>query len=235
MFANFDSKTDVRIHSVTDHYGVILSTTMQTYTPKQTCFESRNWKKLERVQTRLEFNSLIKEKIQEHITGHENAKEMLTVIEQSILEALDKVVPCKKITPRQEDRKWITNQVKNSCTKKQAAWIRFANQRTDELYDKFKQQRNKTKQIIRTAKKCYYMKIFSKENDKNNKKFYKFVKNLKDTTSESPDDDINISAEAFNNFFTQIGPKLASAFNDCSNLSYIKTNVVISSRKVFRN
>ena len=147
VFANFDSKTDVRIHSVTDHYGVILSTTMQTYTPKQTCFESRNWKKLERVQTRLEFNSLIKEKIQERITGHENAKEMLTVIEQSILEALDKVVPCKKITPRQEDRKWITNQVKNSCTKKQAAWIRFANQRTDELYDKFKQQRNKTKKL----------------------------------------------------------------------------------------
>ena len=81
-----------------------------------------------------------------------------------------KFVPCKKITPRQEDRKWITNQVKNSCTKKQAAWIRFASQRTDELYDKFKQQRNKTKQHIRTAKKCYYMKIFSKEND-NKKKF----------------------------------------------------------------
>ena len=86
----------MRIHNVTDHYGVILSTTMQTNTPKQTCFESRNWKKLERVQTRLEFNSLIKEKIQEHITGHENAKEMLTVIEQSILEALEKVIPCKK-------------------------------------------------------------------------------------------------------------------------------------------
>ena len=73
VFTNFDSKTDVRIHSVTDHYAVILSTT----------------------QIRLELTSLIKEKIQEHITGHENAKEMLTVIEQSILEALDKVVPCK--------------------------------------------------------------------------------------------------------------------------------------------
>ena len=74
--------------------------------------------------------------------------------------------------------------------------------------------------------KDFYSKIFCKENDKNNKKFFQFIKNLTNEKSLglNHDPSKDISATVLNDFFVEIGPNLAKKFKNNFEISSIPRN-----------
>ena len=74
------------------------------------------------------------------------------------------------------------------------------------LFDEYKKKRNVVKYLIRKSKRNFFEKLI--EDKSNTASIWKAIRQL--TKPSSPDVDCNISANAFNNHFTDIGKKLIS-------------------------
>ena len=116
--------------------------------------------------------------------------------------------------------------MKNQCSKKIKLWKNFLDDKSEETKEKFRRQRNKCKQLVRRSKKDFYSKIFCKENDKNNKKFFQFIKNLTNNKSLGLNHDPSkgISATVLKDFFVEIGPNLAKKIKNNFEISSIPRN-----------
>ena len=68
---------------------------------------------------------------------------------------------------------------------------------------------NKTKTLVRNAKKKYYKKIFEKQNDSNGKNFYRYLNQICHSITKRKEISSTIDSETFNNFFVNIGPSPA--------------------------
>ena len=79
------------------------------------------------------------------------------------------------ITPKKHQkggkRYWITNAVKNACSKKEHIWKKFKQSKSQEAKNQYKLQNNKTKTIGRSTNYNYYEKNFDKQIDSKGKSF----------------------------------------------------------------
>ena len=230
VFSNFTVQTLVHNSSASDHFGVIIearSISTKKDSEKKS-FISRNWKKLEKLETKLLLNNKIREKFEidpfpkNILTSMETLENLLRLLEK----VLEEIIPQKNIKPQSEGKRWITNEVKNQCSKKIKLWKKFLDDKSEETKEKFRRQRNKCKELVRRSKKEFYSKIFCKENDKNNKKFFQFIKNLTNEKSLglNHDPSKDISATMLNDFFVEIGPNLAKKFKNNFEISSIPKN-----------
>ena len=139
----------------------------------------------------------------------------------------DKNCPLKQYSRKHKyiDQPWITKGLHNACKKKNTLYREFIKRRTREAEDKYKKYKNKLTNIIRTCRKDYYSKLL--DSNKNNVKgiwniLNSIIKNKsgqvnypqyfidKDTNNYNMDEVVN----SFNNFFVNVGPKLADNISD---------------------
>ena len=137
------------------------------------------------------------------------AEEGIHNLENFINKTLDLITP-KKIIANKKRRNWITNEVKNACSKKQRLWKNFLQSRSQKVKKQYNLLNNKTKTLVRNAKKNYYKKIFDKQNDSNGKSFYRYLNQICHPNKKTKSEITNtIDSETLNNFFINIGPSLA--------------------------
>ena len=215
FFSNFECETEVLKTKVSDHYGVCLKVSDlnddQNNTIENEREKQRNWNALNRFTNVLELNVelSIELKSKDDFFRLCTAEEGIRNLENIINKTLDLLTP-KKIITNKKRRNWITNEVKNACSKKQRLWNNFLQSRSQEVKKQYNLQNNKTKTLVRNAKKNYYEKIFDKQNDSNGKSFYRYLNQICHPNKKTKSEITNtIDSETLNNFFINIGPSLA--------------------------
>ena len=128
-------------------------------------------KKLDKLETKLLLNNKIREKFENSLFPKNipTSPEMLETLRRMLEKLLDEILPPKNIKPQSEGKRWITNEVKNQCSKKIKLWKMFLDDKSEETKGKFKRQCNKCKQIVRRSKHEFYSKIFCKKKTKTTK------------------------------------------------------------------
>ena len=166
----------------------------------------------------------------------DNPNGMWDIWKELFLEILDKHAPLQKKKIKSKSTPWITSNIKNMINtrdklKRKAIIIKL---KTD--WENCKRMRNNTSLQIRQAKKEYYSnKITCERQDP--KSTWKTINNLLGKeTKHSKVNELNINdknltspseiAEGFNEFFSEIGPKLAEEIGTCNSnfKQYIQKN-----------
>ena len=103
-------------------------------------------------------------------------QEMTSNINQAIMDAVEKTVPTKKITPNAIHRKplWMNETALRIVRKKHHAWIRYLNTKDGEDYQRYIAARNKATHTIRRTRKEFESRL-AKESRTNNKVFWNYV------------------------------------------------------------
>ena len=152
FFSNFECETEVLKTKVSDHYGVCLKVCDlnddQNNTIENEREKQRNWNALNRFTNVLELNVelSIELKSKDDFFRLCTAEEGIRNLENIINKTLDLITP-KKIITNKKRRNWITNEVKNACTKNQPLWNNFLQSRSQE-------KKNNT--IYRTTKRKHW-------------------------------------------------------------------------------
>ena len=121
---------------------------------------------------------------------------------------------------RNHKQPWMTPALLKSCHKKSKLYLKYLKNPTPANKAKFAAYRNKFKQIRRAAERFYYTNKFL-ECENNLRKTWAIIKNLinKNVTFHNPDSfvidgievkDKKLIATRFNEYFTEIGPQLAT-------------------------
>ena len=127
----------------------------------------------------------------------------------------------------------ITNGIKVSIRYKNTLLKKYLEKRSDENRSSWRTFKNKTDQTIKKAEKLYYNKIINSHKNSTAKLWKTFGKILnknkvkhKNTSSLLINDEKvtepQAIADSFNNFFREIGERLANNFPDQNNSDYKK-------------
>ena len=150
VFSNFTVQTHVHISSASDHFGVTIesrSINTKKDSEKKEFHFAKLEKKLEKLETKLLSHNKIREKFEINpfpkniLTSSEMLENLLRLMEK----VLDEIIPQKNIKPQSEGKRWISNEVKNQCSKKIKLWKKILDDRSEETKEKFRRQRNKCK------------------------------------------------------------------------------------------
>ena len=148
---------------------------------------------------------------------------------------LDKYFPFVRLSRKKaKEKPWITDGIKASIKIRDKLFEEYHKNKSKENEDKWKLHRNKLLDIIRKSETAFYKEQITSQNNSCNqmwKLFGKILKNkhnttqvtklkFQDKTLTKPND----ISEAFNNYFTNIGKKLANKFEEQNpnNLSHNK-------------
>lgn len=124
-----------------------------------------------------------------------------------------------KMKTKRPDKPWMTNGLHKACRKKNILYKEFLKHRTIEMENKYKKYKNKLINIMRICKKDYYNTMI--DNNKNNiKGLWKVLNNIirNEKSKGYPQyfmnndktiDNMNEVVNGFNDFFVNVGPKLA--------------------------
>lgn len=148
-----------------------------------------------------------------------------------LIGVVDSHIPLKILSKRklkQTFKPWITQGIRKSIQIKNKLYKKFLKTRSTYYHNKFKMYRNKLNQLIKSSKNKYFIEYFN--NNKTNIKYiWSGIRKLITNKSKGcsvpskliiDGNDITDSkdiANAFNNFFTNVGTNLAQeipAFND---------------------
>ena len=140
------------------------------------------------------------------------------------LEVLDKHAPVQRIRKRNSGVPWLTGEIKKIIFERDKLKRKAMVTGSRAAWDKHKSTRNKLNIALRQAKTDYFRTKISIQNN-NPKEAWKTINNLlgrspgntvvnelkfNDTKITSPEE----IANAFNTYFTDIGPNLASSIDD---------------------
>ena len=152
---------------------------------------------------------------------------------------VDKHVPLKMMQKKEikfMSKPWITPAIKISIDRKKKLYKKYLKTRSPYLHSKFKLYRNKLNHLLRISKRMYYNDFFNNNNNINNiKNTWKGIRqiiNLNPKSFHAPTKIIKDNIElvdgksitdAFNDFFANIGSKLANSIPPVSKspLSYL--------------
>ena len=142
------------------------------------------------------------------------------------MKIIDKHIPLKQLSRKDvkhRSKPWITSGIKTSLKIKNNLYKKYIKSRTVYYHQKFKLYRNKINRLIKISKKDYYNKYFM-SNKSNMKNIWKGIKQIINSkprgSSSSPSKilegenvltDSKSIANAFNNFFANIGNNLATS------------------------
>ena len=132
-----------------------------------------------------------------------------------------------------KDKPHITSGIKVSIRKRSKLFHKYLNNPNDVNKAAWKRFRNKTNEIIKRAEALYYRKLLSEHNNSskalwntfgkilNNKKIKHNTIGSLNSNGVNQTDPQSIS-ETFNNFFSEIGGKLANKFSNDNNSEFKK-------------
>ena len=144
----------------------------------------------------------------------------------------DKNIPLVTIKKRKNHAKnpWITHGILNSINTRNKLYKSYICKPSKQNHERYKQYRNRLTNIIRTSKKMHFsQELESAEGDL--KSTWKVINKI--INKDKPHNNINSInhnnqeltnsseiANAFNSFFTSIGPDLAANIIDCGNIHF---------------
>ena len=141
-------------------------------------------------------------------------------------------IPLKTLSKRkleQTSKPWITQGIRKSIQIKNRLYKKFLKTRSTYYHNKFKMYRNKLNQLIKSSKNKYFVEYLKNNNKTNVKNIWSGIRKLITNKSKGcsvpskliiDGNDITDSkdiANAFKNFFTNVGTNLAQeipAFSD---------------------
>ena len=140
----------------------------------------------------------------------------------------DKYCPLKKVRCKDNmvSKPWLTKGILKSCRRKNKLYYQFVANRSQENESKYKSYKNRLVKLIKYSKKAYFRNLLlqHKHDTKETWCVLKKVLNKPKSSSQVPDyfvddqnckiTDCNLVANKFNEFFVNIGPKLASKITD---------------------
>jgi len=139
--------------------------------------------------------------------------------------------PLKQVSrARANDKFWMTTKVKKMCKTKEILYNKFKKNPTDYRKSVYLQYKTVVQKAIYTAKREYYSNFL--EGDKNNKRFWKHIKNTRIGSNANCIDQITKNssfitdkeeiAQEFNQYFNEIAIDLSVKFADkCSFKTYL--------------
>ena len=208
-------------NTITDHHYVWVEfeKTILVETPRRSC---RNFGNLIKNDNMRKFQFLVGHKLSnfdwDSIDLNEGFQELIDCVNSVI----DRYAPLKPM--RFNKQTWVDNKIKREITKKEKLYREWTRDPSNIVKKtKFIQQRNATKTLIRCKKKEQVQKSF---NDcKDVKRFHRQLNTLfgKNQTPVLPHFDENQNIEDFNEYFTQVGPKMEKTIEPQPYQSIIET------------
>ena len=155
----------------------------------------------------------------EDIVHHDNIDDVLEDFENKFLKITNQHAPLKKKRVRQKQSPWLTVELINEMRKRDYLKKKACKSNSTEIWTEFKNKKNKVNIMIKKCKQNYFSEQL---NTKNTKKIWENLRNI--VPSKSKNTDINNIkteegiksnpydiANALNEYFSTIGPKLAES------------------------
>lgn len=205
----------------------------------------KHFKLLKRDYSRLDNDKLIGDlqniNWDNELTNCSDASTMFDTFYSKISSIIDHHIPFKQLSNRrikQLAKPWITRGIRKSINEKNKLYKNFIRTRSLYYQEKYKQYKNKLNNIIKLSKKSYYNDYFvnNRSNIKNIWKGIRSIVSLKPLSNSIPSrllindsevKDSKLISNAFNQFFTNVGPSLSNVIPDSniSPLSYLPSEV----------
>ena len=214
---------------ITDHFPIILRTAQSN--TKVTTKSSKNLKFLKSEAITSKFN----EEIRANLTSIDvsmNINQLFEIFSNVLTSAIDKF-SCPSFIKKRKCNPWITNRLKNLANKRNE-WYRKS-LKNPELLNKFKTIRSNFAKELRNAKRKYYRNRFYQNIGDSRQTF----RTLNEVLGNNPSDQHTIScltvnnkeitedldiAECMNEFFTNIGEKLAESIPNTHSVPTLESN-----------
>ncbi|XP_061388519.1 uncharacterized protein LOC133323619, partial [Musca vetustissima] len=90
-----------------------------------------------------------------------NANDQVMFLQEKCYLILDECVPLKTFSPKNEEKPWFNNHIKDIIYKRDYSYKRWKKYKTPELYEQFKSLRREVTRCIQKAKSTYYKCKFS--------------------------------------------------------------------------
>merc|ERR1712179_118848 len=221
------------ISDISDHFSnfiivdIELKKTMET--PLIRLFTKKNTEKFKQ-NLSAEFAD-INEQI--NLQDNPNVNEIYKILYDKLISLLDLYFPKVRLSRKKaKDKNWITTGIKNAIKHRNQLYKIKIKEDTEENVNNWKNYKNILNKIIKNAQKVYYQNLIKQHNNnciglwktlgkiisKKNKQ--STINNLKinNTTINDPEQ----IANTINDFFINIGPKLASKFKNNDSNSFMK-------------
>lgn len=216
---------------ITDHFPVflinhgILKSEHSTLIRKRT-FNETNTRNFQNIMNNISW---------ENVLNNDNAQEAYTNFHNSFQDAFERSFPYRSIKLGYKNRKsWLTHALKVSIKHKNRLYFMSKKYPTLENSENYKQYKKILNKLLKETEKQHYDNLFS-ANKKNIKKSWSVIKEIinKKSSNSQPDklevnnqttSDTKQIVAKFNQYFTNIGPTLASKIpsSNCDPLTYIK-------------
>lgn len=158
--------------------------------------------------------------------------EKVSIFNDKLMSCLDNHAPLRSITFKKLPAPWLTQDIKDSMHERdllRRVWRRY---RSNENYHKFKTMRNKVQNIIRTAKKKYYLAIFGQKDKPN--EIWKNLRHLGLIKSNQGGGRLACTAEEMNAFFSDAGSGLEVDDNQLSDVVYQQDGIFDEKKLYFK-
>ena len=232
---NYDVASAILVTDTSDHFPTVVSTSSnvrkkETKSDEGKCYK-RNYTN-DNVNYLKESMSSIK---WAEILHGDSVDEDYNIVVSTITDLIDKCIPLRKCNrSRKKDpmSPWITKGLLRSINNKNKLYKIYKNSATEENLNNYKSYRNKLHNLIRKMKRQYFERKFQQSKNKM-KQTWININNIlgrakkKSHQSKFKNDlgqlntDPQVIANEFNNFFVNIGPKLANEIGT-SHQNYFK-------------
>ena len=222
------------VHDLTDHLPNFLIINKFSHLPSKTNIFKRDYSHFNDSDLVDEIRSIDWSTI---LLDSHDVNALFNSFYSNLSNIVDKHVPLKKLQKKENkfmSKPWITPAIKVSIGIKNNLYKNYLKTRSLYFHSKFKFYRNKLNHLLRISKRMYYKDFFNNNinNMKNTWKGIRQIVNLKPLSCHAPTkiikDNIELVegksvADAFNDFFANIGGKLANSIPPAtkSPLSYL--------------
>jgi hypothetical protein len=214
--SNCDSTNGILVNDISDHYSVFHVDVSYSKIKNNKFILSRNLSE----QNLKYFISKCKSEPFNEVLNDTDPKSAFSAFHSKILELYNDSFPFRKIKIGYKTKyPWLSNGLKSSIRRKNKLYYIFKKYHTTENEKRYKLYRNKLTQLIRNAKRDHYNLLLNENQSNVKQKWYiiKEIINKKNNSSFPTHFNINnsktnnkhIIANAFNNYFNNVGTSLA--------------------------
>ena len=209
------------LHDLTDHLPNFLIIKEFKSVPNKTKAYKRDYKHYDEEAFLEEMKNIDWTK---RLPESEDINQMFDTFYSTVSSIVDKHIPLKQLSKSEslnKSKPWITSALRESIKIKNKLYKKYLKHRSSFYHSKYKIYRNKINHLLRISKKQYYHEYFY-HNNENVKKIWKGIKEIishKSLNNNLPSKinkngteltDNKSIANAFNDFFANIGSDLAS-------------------------
>ena len=223
------------VYDLTDHLANFIILSNFGSLPSNIKVYKRDYSKLNESTLISEMQSIDWHSI---FTSDSDPSDMFCSFYSTISDIVDKHIPLKQLSKKElkfQSKPWITPAIKVSIQVKNKLYKKYLKTKSCYFHSKFKLYRNKLNHLLKLSKLQYYNNYFL-NNVKDIKKIWNGIKQIihfkpstnqrtiKIATNNNVITDPHMIADAFNNFFANIGKDLACSIPnvEMSPLEYLK-------------